>query len=116
MASQVKSIRASNRTQTSLELEISLENSETVTLDLNSISGAAIVKAIVEHGPYAPEPYVLDFASFGFASSPSAEGHVALAFKLSKNLYPVAIRVPQEKLPSIRASIAQWESQQPGRA
>ena len=61
-------------------------------------------------------PNILDFPCFGFATSPSAEGHLALAFQLSQNRYPVAIRVPAEKLPEIRTGIAKWETQKPGMA
>jgi hypothetical protein len=122
MAPEIKDVRFGNRTDTSLELEILLENSEVARFRINSITGAAIIKAIVENGPYlrparddVPER-LLDFPSYGFATSPSAEGHVALAFQLSRNRYPVAIRVPQQKLSDIRADIARWETQQPGKA
>jgi hypothetical protein len=122
MALDVKGVRVTGRTDTSMDLEILLESSEVVKLQLNSITGAAIIKAIVENCPY-PSParagvpeLLLDFPSYGFATSPSAEGHVALAFQLSQNRYPVAIRVPHQKLSEIRASIAQWETQQPGKA
>lgn len=122
MALDVKGIRVSGRTDTSMDLELLLENSEVVKLQLNGMTGAAIIKAIVENCPYPRParadvpPLLLDFLSYGFATSRSAEGHVALAFQLSKNRYPVAIRVPHSKLAEIRASIAQWETQQPGKA
>jgi hypothetical protein len=116
MASDIKGVRVGDRTDTSMELKILLDNSQVVELHLNSQTGAAIVAAIIENCPSLAEPMVLDFPAYGFATSPSAEGHVALAFKLSENRYPVSIRVPQEKLSALRADISRWEAQQPGRA
>lgn len=122
MAPEVKGVRIASRTDTAVELEIQLENSEVVKLRLNSMSSAAIIHAILENGPYERPSHagatarVLDVPSYGFATSPSAEGHVALAFQLTKNCYPLAIRVPHAKLPELRAAIAQWETQRAGKA
>lgn len=121
MASEIERVRIKNRTESSLEMEMHLANSEVVEIRLDSMSAGAMVKAILENGPYpkhrAGEPeLVLDFLSYGFATSPSAEGHLALVFQLSRNRFPVAIRVPHEKLADIRAAIAQWETQRPGKA
>ena len=116
MTTNVRRVSAFDRTGKSLDLEIELENSKIVKLQLDGTTAAAIVAAIVNHGPSMDPPNVLDFPCFGFATSPSAEGHLALAFQLSSNRYQVAIRVPHEKLPEIRAGIAKWENQKPGRA
>lgn len=116
MTSNIKGVRAGNRTDTSMELKLLLEGSQVVDLQLSNETGASIIAAIIENCPALAEPNLLDFPAYGFATSPSAEGHVALAFKLSENCYPVSIRVPQEKLSDLRASIAKWEAQQSGQA
>lgn len=116
MTTNVKRVSAYDRAGGSMEMEIELDDSKVVNLKLDGDTAAAIVAAIVQHAAPMTSPNMLDFPCFGFATSPSAEGHLALAFQLSKNRYPVAIRVPPEKLPEIRAGIAQWENLKPGRA
>ena len=103
MASEIERVRIKNRTESSLEMEMHLANSEVVEIRLDSMSAGAMVKAILENGPYpkhrAGKPeFVLDFLSYGFATSPSAEGHLALVFQLSRNRFPVAIRAPHVQM------------------
>lgn len=108
-------VRAGGRTDTTLDLEIHLQNREVINLHLNWEGAAAIIAAIVEHCPPHPTQSI-DFPCFGFGTSPSAEGDTALGFQLSENRFPVTIRVPQERLLEVRAGIAKWETQRPGRA
>ncbi|WP_428247539.1 hypothetical protein [Ferrovibrio sp.] len=117
MAVGVERIRVTGRTETTIDVEINAGGSEVVTLRLDGMSGAALIAAIMGHAPAMPAPNILDLPCYGFATSPSAEGQIALAFQVTPNRYPLAIRVPHEKLAEIRAAIAKWETlQQGGRA
>lgn len=115
MKPMITRVTARNRTNDTLDLEIELQNREVINLHLNAEGAAAIVAAIVNNCPPHPT-HSLDFPCYGFATTLSVEGHTVLGFQLSENRFPIAIRVPQEKLLEVRAGIAQWETQRPGRA
>ena len=115
MKPMITRVHAGARTDTTLDLEIHLQNREVINLHLNWEGAAAIIAAIVENCP--PDPTrTVDFPCYGFATSPSAEGDTALGFQLSENRFAITIRVPQEKLLEVRAGIAKYETQRPGRA
>jgi len=109
-------VHVANRTDTTLDLDIHLQNREVVNLHLNAEGAAAIIAAIVEHCPPDATGALNNFPCYGFATSISVEGHTILGFQLSSNRFPVMIHVPQEKLLEVRAGIAKWETQRPGRA
>jgi hypothetical protein len=115
MKPMITRVHAGARTDTTLDLEIHLQNREVISLHLNAEGAAAIIAAIVEHCPPDPTRSV-DFPCYGFGTTLSVEGHTVLGFQLSANRYPITIRVPQEKLLEVRAGIAKWETQRPGRA
>jgi|GEM_PF-2129625 len=115
MKPMITRVHAGTRTDTTLDLDIHLQDGKVVNLHLNAEGAAAIVAAIVEHCPPHPTQTV-DFPCYGFATTPSVEGDTVLAFQLSANRYPIAIRVPQERLLEVRAGIAKWETQRPGTA
>lgn len=108
-------VHVADRTDKTVDLEIHLQDGKVVNLHLNAEGAAAIMAAIVEHCP--PDPAnAANFACYGFGTSLTAEGHTVLGFQLSENRFPVLINVPQERAPEVRAGIAKWETQRPGRA
>ena len=115
MKPMITRVRAGNRTNDTLGLEIHLQNHEVINLHLIAEGAAAIIAAIVENCPPHPT-HSVDFLCYGFGTTLSVEGHTVLGFQLSENRFPITIRVPQEKLLEVRAGIAKWETQRPGRA
>ena len=67
-------VHVANRTDTTLDLDIHLQNREVVNLHLNAEGAAAIVAAIVEHCP-PDATRALNFPCYGFGTSISAEAH-----------------------------------------